>query len=490
MKGAARSPNFIPRLVISSLVAFTIVGVVASVAVLGQVRNEQENRGHVQARFIANSVLGPELRPGDLDEPLSGARLRWIDELVHERLEGVTRVKIWAPDGSIFYSNEPELVNQRFPLQRDLTEAFGGHTVKRVTDLGDSENKYEQRLADRLLETYVPLQVGPPSDPEVEAVVEIYQDYNRIESRVERVFRTLVLTVLVGLGILYVLLFPIVRRITVTLAQKNKALEEQAAKLTMHLRKERELNRLKGEFIDFASHELRTPVTAIVGSLKMLLRPGVQDDSSVRHEFLRTAESQADLLHSLVDRLFTANRLEDGKMMLRTVDFQLGDVIEEVVHSFGPRASRIHAFVPSRLPSLWNDRVAVRQIVSNLVENALKFSSDDTPVEVGVTLFEDSIAIWVKDHGVGMPTERIDEIFERFYQVDSSSTRPQGGLGLGLSLVSDLLRHVEGTIEVESEPDEGSTFTITLPLRHSAVTGDGVTPPNPEPPTLRDAASA
>jgi signal transduction histidine kinase len=108
------------------------------------------------------------------------------------------------------------------------------------------------------------------------------------------------------------------------------------------------------------------------------------------------------------------------------------------------------------------------RVLQNLVDNALKYSPDGAPCELGARAEgADAIVFWVQDHGIGIPDDELPKIFDRFYQVDSSSTRTFRGAGLGLSLVRDLLRHLGGTIEVDSSPGRGSRFTVRLPATHT-----------------------
>ena len=115
---------------------------------------------------------------------------------------------------------------------------------------------------------------------------------------------------------------------------------------------------------------------------------------------------------------------------------------------------------------LLTDRQLLGRVVSNLLDNALKYSPEGTPCELGAAREGANLRFWVRDHGIGIEPSKVDRIFDRFYQVDSSHTRSFRGAGLGLSLVRDLLDHLGGTIEVTSVPREGSTFTVTLPARH------------------------
>jgi hypothetical protein len=142
------------------------------------------------------------------------------------------------------------------------------------------------------------------------------------------------------------------------------------------------------------------------------------------------------------------------------------DLVREVVEGLAGDASRVHVSLPGELPVLTTDRQLLSRVLQNLVDNALKYSPDGSPSELEAHAEGGSLVFWVQDHGIGIPQDEMPRIFDRFYQVDSSSTRTFRGAGLGLSLVADLLEHLGGTIDVTSEPGEGSRFTVRLPVRH------------------------
>jgi signal transduction histidine kinase len=257
------------------------------------------------------------------------------------------------------------------------------------------------------------------------------------------------------------------------LAEQNALLAEQAQRLEQLLAKEhhtvdelRELNRMKGEFVAVVSHELRTPVTALIGYAKTLRQPEFADDPLMREEFLERMERQSDRLLRLVENLLTASRIESQQLPLSIGRVLFEDLVHEVTESLAGNADRVRVHVPQDLPVLYTDRQLLSQVLQNLVDNALKYSPDGSPCELEARPAGDAIVFWVQDHGIGISEEEMARIFERFYQVDQSSTRTFRGAGLGLSLVQDLLRHLGGTIEVGSAPGEGSRFTVTIPVRH------------------------
>ena len=259
------------------------------------------------------------------------------------------------------------------------------------------------------------------------------------------------------------------------LAEQNKVLADQARRLEQLLEKEhqnvaelRELNRMKGEFVAVVSHELRTPVTALIGYAKTLRQPEFSDDATIRDEFLERMERQGDRLLRLVENLLTASNLENNQLPVSIGRVLFEDLCREVVEGLSSEAERVRVEVPNDLPVLFTDRQLLSRVVSNLIDNALKYSPDGSPCELGAEREGDAVRFWVRDQGIGIPSDQVARIFDRFYQVDSSTTRTFRGAGLGLSLVRDLLEHLGGRIDVESVTGEGSTFTVWLPVRHEA----------------------
>jgi signal transduction histidine kinase len=260
------------------------------------------------------------------------------------------------------------------------------------------------------------------------------------------------------------------------LAEQNETLADQASRLEQLLEKEhhtvdelRELNRMKGEFVAVVSHELRTPVTALMGYAKTLRQPEFADDPQLRTEFLERMERQSDRLLRLVENLLTASNLENNQMPISIGRVLFEDLVREVIEGLANEASRVQVNIPDDLPVLTTDRQVLSRVLQNLVDNALKYSPDGSPCEIEAKAEGERLVFWVRDYGIGIPEDEVPKIFDRFYQVDSSTTRTFRGAGLGLSLVQDLLQHLGGTIDVESTPGQGSRFTVRLPVRHPRI---------------------
>jgi signal transduction histidine kinase len=241
--------------------------------------------------------------------------------------------------------------------------------------------------------------------------------------------------------------------------QRTRALAETMAQLEV-------ANQHKSDLLSTVSHELRTPLGAIKGYATALLRFGPRIRPAERREFLESIDHAADRLSALIEDLLLAQRLEAGKLPINPERLDLAALAEEVVGEVAPRAA-VHELtcqVPTELPVARGDPRRVRQVLLNLLDNAVKYSPEGGPVEVGAHAQNGDVLVSVRDHGVGIPTDELDRVFERFHRVESSLTRTTRGTGLGLAICQGIVQAQGGRIWVESQgPGQGSTFWFTLP---------------------------
>jgi signal transduction histidine kinase/putative methionine-R-sulfoxide reductase with GAF domain len=239
--------------------------------------------------------------------------------------------------------------------------------------------------------------------------------------------------------------------------------------LLLHdITRERELDEMKSRLLSTVSHELRTPLASIKGFATTLLRQDVQWDEDTRREFLSIIDTESDRLSELIGNLLDMSRIEAGELAVEAEPFDLLPLMEETAAGFQimTRDHRIMLRVPSHLPLVMADARRTRQVLRNLVENAVKYSPDGGPVTIVAEVQLGQVQVSVTDEGIGIEPYQLDRIFERFYQADSASTREVGGSGLGLSICRAIVEAHGGKIWVESRPREGSTFYFTLPLAY------------------------
>jgi signal transduction histidine kinase len=226
----------------------------------------------------------------------------------------------------------------------------------------------------------------------------------------------------------------------------------------------RELDQMKSDFVAITSHELRTPITAIRGFVKTLLRNQDRLTPEQVASFMSIIDRQSGRLARLVEDLLMVARIEAGTVRLSMEEVDLQRFLRESVESLGPESrARIHVDVQDDAGSVLIDPDRVDQVLRNLVENALKFSPDHSQVLVAAALANSSLQLSVTDQGSGIPAEALPYIFERFHQAGEVMTREAEGAGLGLYITKRLIEAMGGTIDVESTVGLGSTFRVVLP---------------------------
>jgi PAS domain S-box-containing protein len=239
------------------------------------------------------------------------------------------------------------------------------------------------------------------------------------------------------------------------------------------MRREREAERAKSELLSNISHELRTPLVPIKGYAELLLRRDVPQDKA--RESLEEIVDAADRLETVVQRLLDVAAQEAAPRDVRHDRVQVGPMLESVVDRWKGRVDDRHPItsrVARSLPDLMGDRALLERCLDELVDNAVKFSPDGGPVNVTARLSDNhrgedegrSVDISVRDHGIGIPADRLERIFEDFSQGDSSPTRMFGGLGLGLALVRRIVEAHQGELVCKTVPGKGSRFSMVLPL--------------------------
>lgn len=236
--------------------------------------------------------------------------------------------------------------------------------------------------------------------------------------------------------------------------------------LLRDITREKELDQMKSRLLSTVSHELRTPLASIKGFATTLLRQDVEWDESSRREFLSIIDEESDRLTELIGNLLDMSRLEAGELRMEPEPTDLGPILQETAAEFQVITGR-HRFLvqlPPRLPQVLVDPRRARQVVRNLVENAVKYSPEGGAITIVAQPGRDQVQVSVADQGIGIEAKDLEHVFDRFYQVDSASTRRVGGSGLGLAICKGIIEAHGGQIWAESQPGIGSTFYFTLPL--------------------------
>jgi signal transduction histidine kinase len=236
---------------------------------------------------------------------------------------------------------------------------------------------------------------------------------------------------------------------------------------------EREVDRMKTQFVSMVSHELRTPLTSIKGFIDLILEGEVGDVPNEQAEFLQIVRNNADRLVSLVNDLLDVSRIDSGKIHLQPAPVALDPLIREVSESLRShlreKGHTLSLDLPDALPPVLADRDRLVQILGNLLSNANRYTPPGGTIVVRAAANVRQVRIEVEDTGIGLSPEEQQQVFSRFFRARNRATQEAGGTGLGLAITRALVELHGGTIEVQSTPGQGSTFSFTLPMQHELL---------------------
>jgi PAS domain S-box-containing protein len=251
-----------------------------------------------------------------------------------------------------------------------------------------------------------------------------------------------------------------------------------AVHIAHDISEQKKMERLKDEMISSVSHEMRTPLTAMLGFTEFMLENEVP--RAQQRDYLQTIQQETERLSELISNFLDLQRLQHDVESYRPEPIQILELLQEAAHLFSA-ASKKHRILidcPTGLPEALGDSRRLQQVMKNLLSNAIKYSPNGGSVVLGAKEESGKIVVWVKDEGVGIPAPALDKVFNRFYRVDEAGGRMLGGVGLGLALVREVVRAHRGDVWVESTLGKGSTFYFSLPLAKNGDqepgTGDNV----------------
>ncbi len=222
----------------------------------------------------------------------------------------------------------------------------------------------------------------------------------------------------------------------------------------------------QNKFISSVSHELKTPLTTIIGYIDMLQRRGTQDEQ-MTEKALKTAKKESQRLLRLVNDLLNINRYHSIDFDFIFTNIDPNALIEEAVSEMNIKGSQHDTTVvynPAPLPEIKGDYDRLKQVLINVIDNGIKYSKPDDVVKVTATYDEKDLEITVRDFGDGIPEEMLEKVFDTFYRVEEDRSRLRGGFGLGLSIVKNIVTKHGGSVKIESMPGQGTLVVITLPL--------------------------
>jgi signal transduction histidine kinase len=219
----------------------------------------------------------------------------------------------------------------------------------------------------------------------------------------------------------------------------------------------------KNDFIAIISHELKTPLTAIKSYIQILLGKAKKDGDIFETNALVRAEAQTIKITSMINDFLNLARIEEGKLRITKEVFSLDNWLEDILSEAAFLTSNHQLkIVPCKGVEVYADKDKICQVLINLISNATKYSHPGTPVDIGCEKVNGGVRFYVRDQGIGINPEHVDKLFNRFYRVENEQMKTVSGFGIGLYLVSEILRYHNSRLDVESQEGRGSTFSFIL----------------------------
>ncbi len=233
--------------------------------------------------------------------------------------------------------------------------------------------------------------------------------------------------------------------------------------ITQHVK----LDNMQKEFVADVSHELKTPITSIMGYADTLLES--EYDKEMQAKFLTVISSEARRMARLVTDLLVLSRYDNKKITKEEIEFDLGDLtkkcIERLQFEIEKKGHHIECFVTANVPPVKADKYGIERVILNIITNAIKYTPEKGIIKVYVGFVYNDAYIKIIDNGIGIPEKDLSRIFERFYRVDKARTREMGGTGLGLSIAKEILDQNNGSIDIKSEVGKGTEIVIRVPTK-------------------------
>lgn len=454
-----------------SIVALLIMGTMA--VVLVYVLSNKIESGAVNDLIdeavgaSAGRLLGA-IKPGDLETPMIGERYDRFHEFVQQSIvsDRTARVKIWAKDGTVIYSNDPAGVGEKFPTKANLLTALGGDNAIEIKRPGDAENKREEYLG-TLMEVYTPIIF--PGTAEPQGAFEVYQYYLPTAQRIDSLRKTIFWSIGGGFLILYAGLVSIVWRGSQTINGQRRRLEETLSELKGAQEQMIQQERLRalGQLASGIAHDFNNTLTPILGFSELLLeRLDQEEEKQETKGHLELIHTAAQDAAAVVARLREFYRKRDEAEVLR--DVSLNDLAMQAIsltqakwkdeaQAKGATVS-IKTDLQELRPVLSNES-EVRELLINLLLNAVAAMPDGGTITIRTRPDGDYAALEVSDTGTGMTEAVRQRVLEPFF-----TTKGPQGTGLGLAMVHGIVRRHDGTIDIESELGKGTTFVVRLPV--------------------------
>ena len=458
-----------------SVISFAVMIVIAVTLITSlsnSIRSQAINTLSDEAKADVQSQILREITSADLNNPMTGERYDRFHKFVQESIvsEKTARVKLWARDGTVIYSNDPASVGEKFPDNENLLKALDGETPIEIKIAAAPENARERFLG-TLMEVYTPIIF--PGTTEPQGVLEIYRYYEPTAILIAHQRKEIMLSIVIGFVLLYGALVSMVWRSWRTIIQQreeSKRAEEERDKIQFQLRESQKMEAI-GRLAGGVAHDFNNVLTAITIGSEMLL--GDLSSGDPKRQDVEEIQKAAERATSLTRQLLTFSRRQMVEVKLLDVNFIISDMDKMLRRLIGEDV-QLDTILEPKLNSIKGDSGSIEQVIMNIVVNA----SDAMPnggkitvrtenvalVEKDITFIAeakpgDFVRLSIADTGTGMDKETMEHIFEPFF-----TTKAKGqGTGLGLSTVFGIVKQIDGWINVYSEPGRGSTFRVYIP---------------------------
>ncbi|MCI0577896.1 MAG: cell wall metabolism sensor histidine kinase WalK [Chloroflexi bacterium] len=475
---------------LTSLVAFVVVAILLGLfyrqTAVRDLMTVAESRNVTLTQAFANTIW-PEFAPfltsastietGALRSHPETARLR---QAVLAQMQGtsVVKVKIYSLDGRTVFSTEAAQIGEDKSDNAGFLAARSGQVASELTHR-DAFSAFEGEIEDRdVFSSYLPIRrqnAGP-----VEGVFELYTDLTPLLADISRTQRMVIGGVVVILGLLYGVLFLIVRRADTILRQQYQGGKAAAEALQAAKEAAEAANRAKSEFVSLVSHELKTPMTAIKGYLDLLNSGRVGSLNDKQTNFLGTINANVERMTKLISDLDDLSRIEAGLLSLELDSVAVNEIVREVAEALNgqveARQQNLILQLDDNLPPVQADRDRLSQILFNLISNAYKYTPPGGLITVRTKFPATNqlpgsnhhmVHVSVQDTGIGLSPEDQDKVFQKFFRSADEEAHKVSGTGLGLNITRHLVEVQGGHIWFESKYREGTTFHFTIPVARS-----------------------
>ncbi len=411
------------------------------------------------------------------------------DNQIRDILESfdVVNVKIFDVTGTILFSLEPDVVGRIVHDNLGLASALGGVSRSHVANLGYLFRIYGAHADFPMMETYVPIRNKPGG--KIFGAYEVYQDYRplglyvrseTVRSSVSHILLLVIFSFFIyrfgrlASRLLEEQHIAMIRNLEDRVNERTSELRLSESQVKSLLERTEEMYRklkisdeYKKNFMSLIGHELRTPLTVIEGYLSLLADGTMKSEDEHGKAALATSMDEARNLETTIENIIELSQLDEGIREVASEKFDVRSLLKDAVTKLEDEVEKVGTMVAidvdENISTFTSDRMKVHQIINQLLSNAIKFSGSNGNVLLSASDGTEGLILAVGDEGIGIPPEQLQNIFDRFYQVDISSTRSYEGSGLGLAIVKEITDVLGGKVWVESEEGVGSTFFVELP---------------------------